>query len=272
MRGSTRYLVLFLVLGVPLGVTPPANAKEVNPVIQLAAKLNQVVDFNGFDDPKLTLQEALEFVAKSYVLTIDVNEQTFKAEGLNDVLGQPVAEKPLPLMKGARLYHVLEKILSRIATPSGATFVLRREGIEITTNKAKLAEFYRDGPPTEKESKEPSRPLRPVLPLIQADFEKKPLDEALKELAAMSGYNIVVDGRGSDKAKIEVTATLINVPLDTAVRMLADMADLKPVLLDKVLYVTSKENAAKLQAERDQDKARLDTSNVFPAGGLPPGQ
>src|SRR5262249_4576453 len=40
-----------------------------------------------------------------------------------------------------------------------------------------------------------------------------------------------------------------------AVRVLADMADLKPVALDGVLYVTSKPNAEVLQAE--QEKLRV---------------
>jgi hypothetical protein len=74
------------------------------------------------------------------------------------------------------------------------------------------------------------------------------LAEALQQLATTTGYSIVVDGRAADKGKTPVSATLTNVPVDTAVRVLADMADLKPVQVDNVFYVTTPENAARFQA------------------------
>jgi hypothetical protein len=43
---------------------------------------------------------------------------------------------------------------------------------------------------------------------------------------------------------------LHNVPVDTAVKVLADMADLGFVRLDNLLYVTSREKAARLRAEQ----------------------
>ena len=39
-----------------------------------------------------------------------------------------------------------------------------------------------------------------------------------------------------------------------AVLILADMADLRPVALDNVLYVTTKENAEDLQARQDNQR------------------
>ena len=55
--------------------------------------------------------------------------------------------------------------------------------------------------------------------------------------------NIVLDGRAGDKGRTPVTARLTDVPLDNAVKVLADMADLTPVVVGRVLYVTSKDNA-----------------------------
>jgi hypothetical protein len=56
----------------------------------------------------------------------------------------------------------------------------------------------------------------------------------------------VIDSRTEEKAKTRVTATFHSVPVDTAVLILADMADLRAVALDNVLYVTTKENAEQL--------------------------
>ena len=47
----------------------------------------------------------------------------------------------------------------------------------------------------------------------------------------------------------ESTATLTNVPIDTAVRLLADMAGLQVIQVDNVLYVTTPENATRFAAE-----------------------
>jgi len=53
-----------------------------------------------------------------------------------------------------------------------------------------------------------------------------------------------------------VTATLNNVPIDTAVLILSDMADLRPVALDNVLYVTTSENAEYLRARQEEQRKR----------------
>ena len=79
---------------------------------------------------------------------------------------------------------------------------------------------------------------------------------SIARLADASGISVVLDARVVEKAgKTPVTATLNNIPLDTAVRLLADMADLKAVAIDNVLYVTAKANAEALQAEQDKRKA-----------------
>ena len=83
------------------------------------------------------------------------------------------------------------------------------------------------------------------------DFEEQPLKLALRSVSNKTGSNIVLDPRAGEKAQTAVTARLMNVPVDTAVRILADMADLQVVRLDNVLYVTTRENAARLQAQRN---------------------
>ena len=84
---------------------------------------------------------------------------------------------------------------------------------------------------------------------VELSFDQRPFAKVLEELADATGFNIVLDPRVGDKAKAPLSASLKNVPLETAVRLLADMADLKPVLLDNVFYVTTRANAALLQAE-----------------------
>src|SRR5262249_12267808 len=110
-------------------------------VIELRDKLSTPVKFGGFEaDPKMTLQEALDNLADRFDLTFDVNEAAFKAEMVEDVLAKPVAEKPIPKMINVSLDTVLRKILARIPSTSGVTYLIRRDTIEITTGAYALAE------------------------------------------------------------------------------------------------------------------------------------
>jgi hypothetical protein len=215
---------------------PPENRPEPLPV-----KLNRPVKFNGWEaDPKMTLQEALDALTKDYDLTFDVNEAAFKAEMIDDVLAKPVTEKAFPRMNNVSLRTVLEKILARIPTQTGATYILRRGVIEITTTAFVRAEVW--GPVYQG----------PFLPLVTADLQKRPLDEALKELADQAEFNVLLDPGTAEKAKSPVTARLTNMPLDTAVRLLANMAELKAYQVDNVLYVTTPTNAAHMEEEKQK--------------------
>jgi len=89
------------------------------------------------------------------------------------------------------------------------------------------------------------------MPLVSVAFEKRPLTDALKELSTLTDVSVVVDSRAGEKeGNTAVTATFKNVPLDTAVRVLADIAGLSSMLIDNVLYVTTMPNAKVLEAEQ----------------------
>jgi type II secretory pathway component HofQ len=90
---------------------------------------------------------------------------------------------------------------------------------------------------------------RPLLPLVHVSAEAKPLEKVLQEVAKQSGYNVVLDPRSADKGATPIKANLNNVPVDNAVRLLADMADLKMVQMGNILYVTTAENAAKWEKQ-----------------------
>jgi RNA polymerase sigma factor (sigma-70 family) len=218
---------------------PPELAKGKLRTKDLIDRLSSSIDFGGFDDPKMTLQDALEFLEKSYELTFDVSEPAFRAAGYTDksVMQEPIATQPIPRMRGISLATLLNKILSRITTPVGleATYLLRPGHLLITTRSYAQMEAFR----------EHSRDV----PLVNVVWDKRPLGEALVELAVSQGLNLLIDPRADEKAKTPVSATLLNVPADTAIRVLADMADLQPAFLDNVIYLTSKENAKRLEQE-----------------------
>ena len=80
-----------------------------------------------------------------------------------------------------------------------------------------------------------------------------PLSEALKELQAQTGANIVLDPRCKDAAKGLVSGSFDDVRLLTVLETLADMVELKPVAKGNVFYITSADNAMTLIQEFQLD-------------------
>jgi hypothetical protein len=236
-----------VVLGAGLGLLalraagPPATVGKARPpgAQGIRAALVEVFDFPVLDDPKTKLLEILERLAKERRVTFTINERAFNAEKIESPESTWIVERnPIPAMK-ASLGRVLEKILARVPSPSGAVFLIRDDAIEITTLAAVREEL---GMAADAR----------FLPLVWEQFEDRELAAALKAVAENTGYNVVVDAKCREAVKkARVTAKLANVPVNTAVRILAEMADLDVVLLDNVFYVTTSDKASSLR-----DKAR----------------
>ncbi|HWG44337.1 MAG TPA: hypothetical protein VN688_16280 [Gemmataceae bacterium] len=225
------------------------------PPMSMPQKLMQRVKFDGIDDPKSTLEDALAKLSKLYEVNFDINEKAFKFENVMDVGKTEIASPtPVPAMKNARVNTILRKILSRVSVPSGATYLVRGDHIEITTMTFQGPEVW-------------GKYTGPHLSLVNAELTKVSLEEAVKELAEQTDFNVILDNRAADKAKTPVSARLLNMPLDTALRLLADMVDLRSVHLDNVLYVTTKENAAAMEARLEKEQMPvnpLDDNGTIP--------
>lgn len=212
-----------------------------------AQKLNQRAKFEGIDDARASFNEAMDKISKLYNVSFEINEKAFEMDQLKDVARTPIAEMPIPEMRDVRLRRLLRTILQRVPAPSGATYSVRDDHIEITTNAFQRAEIW-------------GSYHGPFLPLVNATFEKSPLEEAARELADQAEFTVLVDSRAAEKAKTPVSARLLNTPLDTAMRLLTDMAGLQTVHLDNVLYVTTKENAEALEERLKTEKGPEDAA------------
>jgi tetratricopeptide (TPR) repeat protein len=109
--------------------------------IELKNTLLKQVRWPGLKDGDFKLSEVLEQLSRVYNLEFDINEKAFAADGVMDVNSQIVAsaDKPLPPVNGS-VSTVLKKILARVPAGSTATFMIRRESIEITTGAAAISE------------------------------------------------------------------------------------------------------------------------------------
>jgi hypothetical protein len=227
----------------------PGEAKGENQAKKLVDKLASTVNLDKGIDKDTPFKDAMEFISEQYGVPIIVNFPAFKDEEILEIANAPVQ---LPKMNGVRISTLLRLLTAQV--PQGA-YIVRSTHVEIIPVAQLRREVWGDR-------------QGPQLPLVHAVFEKRPLDEALQELSDLTGINIVVDGRAGDLAKTPVTGTLLNVPLDTAVRVLADMADLGVVMCDNVQYVTSKANAKALQAEQEKRMLREVHVRKEPKGAI----
>jgi RNA polymerase sigma factor (sigma-70 family) len=226
------------------------DSKTEHAAPAVAETLNRKIDFRGFDDPKMTLGDVLEHLGDKYDVQFDVNEKAFAEDEpaadsvpFTAVRRTPIAEaEPLPAMKTS-LRTVLKKVLSRVPASSGATFVIRKDHVEVTTENALRREL---GLPPRKRD-EFQRPAEAMTLLVWQESRKEALSEALKRIADDLDVNVVIDARVEDKAAAKVNASLRNVTVETALKLLADQAGLAVAKVENVYYVTSPENAAKLR-------------------------
>jgi len=233
----------------------PVPAKNGSPL----EVLNKTHKFDKIDDRQLTLANFVEFLATKLDIEIDIDEEAFGEDGQAAVDLVPVAERDIPAMKNATAAQYLRKVLQRVPSNSGATFLVRKNRVEITTFAKVRAKIWGADHPG------------PYYPLVNAAFEKKPLSEIAKELADEHEVSIVIDARVGDKAKTELTAKFSNTPLDTALKLLADQSDLQTLAIDNVIYVTTAERAAILKARRDKERKSDDPDNPTEGKRVAPG-
>jgi hypothetical protein len=249
--GHGGWCVILIILAACLGLLWGAQVQaqgDLSPLGDVIAdRLVQRVDFPGIEeDPELPLIQVLERFTKLYRVPFQINEKAFKFENpAADIPQICITERgAIRAIPNARLDRVLRQVLYRIPSSSGASFLVRSDHVEITTIEFVQAEFW-----------DWQHAKGPLLPLVHATIERRPLREALRTLADRADFNILLDVRAS-AARNLVTGRFRNVPLDTAVALLADQADLSPVLVDNVLYVTTPRHAKFLLARAEKHRSK----------------
>ncbi len=142
-------------------------------------------------------------------------------------------------LQGVRLRDALATICEQL--PGGGGFVIRKGCIELV--------------PCDKLRKELNHPYgldHDFTRLVVRFYDKVPVETALNDLAAKYDRTIVFASLAEKALKETISARLINVPLETAVATLAEMASLKVVRKKNVLFITTKEHAKELNAEEEK--------------------
>jgi hypothetical protein len=134
------------------------------------------------------------------------------------VLGQKVKTPP-PLRK-IKVATALDWILDAVITKN-ATYVVMPDHVLITTFAA-------------------VSPERKLQAKVRGIFDKRPLSSVIQELSESIGVTVVIDSRAAENARRPVSVSFLNdVDLAGALRVLTEMADLKVMTLDGVIFITT---------------------------------
>jgi hypothetical protein len=231
--------------------TAPEKKEAGATAKQLVTRLSQRFSLEKGIDANTPLKDALEFIADGAGISIHVDKQAFATAGFQEVEAQPVR---MPKILNCRLANVLRLLLSQV----NAIYLVRDDYLEITPAPTVPGP---EGAPVLDRS---------ALPLVYGIFEKLPLEEALRVVSDQADVSVILDAyRAAEKQKIAVTATFKNVPVDTAVQLLADMAELKMVRLGNVFYVTTRENVEAMKPTREGRKPAKGAEKAVGPPGAP---
>jgi len=239
----------------------PPTDREIQALLQKPAAIKEL--------DNMALRDLLEYLSERYQVPIRIDLTSFarmRIPGAIDLYEKPVK---LPLVKGMNVGDILREALAQLDLGPGTerggsglggqvTFRIRNGQIAIVPAYVPFLPSVGNPPGN---GDDPTVNLSPGLILEQEEgepitvsIEEKPFTEVLQELRRITGANIVLDARQKDKAKFAVTATLNDVRLLAALRVLSDMSDLQPVALNNIYYITSRENAERLQKEIDRKR------------------
>jgi hypothetical protein len=170
----------------------------------------------------------------------EVGDMTYEAKTLNDVIEDLKAKTKIPVVLDSQIFNFgldpnqpvvnvrlkqvkLKDGLKAALAPFNLKYGLTPEGLFISSEEGVITKQLRQR--------------------VSVDCDGTEFAATMKQLAAETGANLVLDPRLGEAAKKAVTLKLDDVPLETAVRLLAEVADLRAVRSSNVLFITTVDKA-----------------------------
>jgi len=233
MPRSLLLLVALMLTATLIAAAAPASKGSAKADPAAAEAIRKALDSSGnFDFSGVNLPGVLNTIAEQYKINIVLDRTVLQQMGF-----EPESLTVELKMKEGKLRNALRAIAGQY----NLTFAIVGDALVITTEE--LAVY------------------RQLKQRISVDYDAVPLSKALKELSTKYGVNVVIDPRTArtKSADNPVTLQVDDVPFEAAVRLLCEMADLKPARMGNVIFVTTEARADKL---RDGD-------SLVPTPGVP---
>jgi hypothetical protein len=244
LQGLAAVLVLIAVPAALLAA-PAADpkAKGESPAEKVAKALDQKIDVEITDQ---TLDNAINQLKEQTKVNIVIDQVTLANMGM--IPGNMQINVKQQGIKGRQ---ALRAVLNQVHL----SYAIIGDSVIVTTDDMAMHRQFKQK--------------------ITVDLDKVPLETALKNLAKESAIQLLIDKKVNKEAQAQVSLQLEDVPFDTVIRLLCEDANLKPVRMGNVLYVTTKENAKDLRTEPELAPSPYPTGGVpgvdFPVPNPPPG-
>jgi hypothetical protein len=212
--------------------------KAVSAVDKMRQGLDKVitVDYAG-----QTLGEVLKHIQQKTGVPISLDQTVLAdmdANGNNPNGGDPGQIKIKATNEKA------SQVLRKLLNAHYLSYVILEDAVLVTSDEMATARQY--------------------LQRVSVAVEEVPFKKAVRDLTKKHGINLIIDPKMLKQADTTVTIELDNVSLETALRMLAELANLKTARMGNVMFITSEERAKKI---REEEPYQFD-SPVSPAGSF----
>ena len=211
---------LLLLAASSLSAPAPPDAPSVSPAVALRERLARPVTLSIREQSLKAAVDALRGEAKVSITLDSVAIQ----QQLGFTPEQPLAPVNIDL-KDVPLRAALRRVLD----PYGLAYAVVGDSVVVSTEEGAATWQLRQR--------------------VGVDFDRVELAVALKQIAHDTGVNLALDPRAEKEAAAKVSLQVEDMPLETAVRLLAEMAGLKAVRVGNVLFVTSKATAAEMRQD-----------------------
>jgi len=215
-------LVLTLTVG-PLLAAPVSEPKPkaLGAAEKIRKELDQAITIEIVDQPLTMALNQLRETAKINVNFV-LDRQTITQMGIDPDTAQVQVK-----LKDVKVRTALRSIVST----HNLSFAIVNDTILISSDEMVM--------------------YRQMQQRVTIDHDKTDFATALKQLARETGTNLILDSRLGKEANQPVTFQAEDVPLETAVRLMAEMVGLKPVRVGNVLFVANEANGTKLRNDPD---------------------
>ncbi len=222
--GFLPLAIAFFWLSVHVHAADPLDKAKTLPAAEhIRLVFDQRISIDIAEQPLfLALNQLREQTKINFVFDRQTLQVALQQQG-QDVDALPVTVK----LKDQKVSDVLKAIVK----PYGLSFAIIGDSVFVSTDQMVI--------------------VRQLKQHVSVDFERVELATALSQLAKETATNIKLADGAARQGKTRVTLQMDDVPLETAVRLLSELAGLKVVRDNNVLTVTTRANAA----ERRQDRA-----------------
>ncbi len=226
----------------PQAAPPPPDAGKPTPPTSPISQWRKALDQKGdFVLQNVSLKEAIENIGRQAKIPveIDLSVANFGLDVISPIINLEMRDV------------TVKKALDKLLTPFNLHYALLPQGLIVSSEEGVTARQLRQR--------------------VQVSFEQLVLSEIVDHLVQSTGANLVLDPRLPTPSRRISLRLPQEMPLEQAVRLVAELSDLRVVRLGNTLIITTPERAERLRTDADGPTTPLPPNPSLPPFVVPGG-